>query len=129
MTLACCATVTDDFRADKVDGATFSHQDHVRVAYDLLRSHDFIAAASLYAKGIKSLTTRAGVPEKLNLTITYAFLSVSAERMAAGGGDSFEGFAEDNPDLMSKDVLLGWYEADRLHSDTARQIFLLPRRH
>lgn len=38
------------------------------------------------------------------------------------------GFARDNPDLFARDLLLDYYDADRLACDLARRTFLLPKR-
>lgn len=57
---------------------------------------------------------------------SYAFMSLIAERLAADSGCSFDMFVSKNPDLMSKDVLMRWYAGERLGSDMAREIFLLP---
>ena len=55
-----------------------------------------------------------------------AFLSVIAERLAAQPGCDFETFVSQNPDLMSRNLLLRWYASERLGSHMAREIFLLP---
>ena len=121
-----CADVTRKFLNHAVDNTTFRHAEHVRVAFDLLRQHDFIDAASLYAKGVRTIAANAGAPQKFTLTITYAFMSLIAERMVSNPDCDFDDFVTANPDLMSKDVLGKWYDSERLHTDTARSIFLMP---
>ena len=118
--------VTRDFVAGILDPTGFRHADHVRVAYELLRSRDFASASAVYLDGIRSVTERAGVPEKANITITLAFLSVIAERMAGGDAGTYEAFVAANPDLMSMAVLENWYSPERLHSAQARTAFLMP---
>lgn len=118
--------ITQAFEAQTIGNATFRHAEHVHVAYDLLGKYDFIDAAATYAKGVRAMATKAGAPEKFNLTITYAFMSLIAERLATTGHHNFEEFASQNPDLMSKGVLDRWYATDRLYSDNARRMFLLP---
>ncbi len=118
--------VTIGFEAHEVDSTSFHHADHVRVAFDLLRKYDFLDAAAIYAKGIRAIAAKAGAPRKFNLTITCAFLSVIAERLAAQPVCDFEAFVSHNPDLMSRNLLLRWYASERLGSDMAREIFLLP---
>ena len=120
------APVTIAFEAHEIDNSKFHHADHVRVAFDLLLKYDFIDATAIYAKGIRTLAANAGAPKKFNLTITYAFMSLIAERLAKCPDVSFDIFVSNNPDLMSKELLMGWYERERLNSDTARSIFLLP---
>lgn len=114
------------FEAQAIDNTTFHHAEHVEVAYGLLKRYDFIDAAAIYAKGIRSISSRAGAPEKFNLTITYAFMSLIAERMTECVHSSFERFADANPDLMSSSLLAKWYSAERLYSKSARRTFLLP---
>ena len=118
--------LTERFLAHDLGDARFGHEGHVQVAFDLLRSHDFIDAAAIYAKGIRAIAARAGASKKFNLTITYAFMSLIAERMDRSPGLDFCAFVERNPDLMSKGLLEQWYSRDRLTSEAARAIFLLP---
>lgn len=120
------APVTVAFEAREIDNSSFHHSDHVRVAFDLLKKYDFVDASTNYAKGIKTMSAKAGAPNKFNLTITYAFMSLIAERLATNPNVEFDAFVSANPDLMSKDVLLRWYDKERLNTDSARSIFLLP---
>ncbi len=121
-----CADITRSFEAHAIDNTTFGHAEHVQVAFDLLRKYDFIDAAAIYAKGIRALAAKAGAPDKFNLTITYAFMSLIAERMAKSSDRSYDDFVAAHPDLMSKSVLSNWYSSDRLNSALARGVFLLP---
>ncbi|WP_109313618.1 MULTISPECIES: hypothetical protein [Ruegeria] len=118
--------ITSAFEAHAIDNTTFGHAEHVQVAYDLLRKYDFIDAAAIYAKGIRTLAAKAGAPDKFNLTITYAFMSLIAERLASSQSSTFEAFIAENPDLMAKTALSQWYPQERLNSALARRIFLLP---
>jgi hypothetical protein len=118
--------LTRSFEAHNVDAAAFHHVDHVQVACELLTKYDFIDATAAYARGIKSIAAKAGVPDKFSATITYAFMSLIAERMARSKGEPFEAFLGKNPDLLSKNVLAKWYAPERLNSDIARKIFLMP---
>lgn len=120
------APITVAFEAHEIDNTAFRHADHVRVAFDLLAKYDFIDASAIYAKGIRTLAAKAGAPKKFNLTITYAFMSLIAERLANCPPPNFNAFVRSNPDLMSKDVLMRWYDSERLNTDAARTIFLLP---
>ncbi len=126
MSVAHYAEITRAFEAHEIENSRFGHAEHVRVAYDLLQTYDFIDAAAIYAKGIRTLAAKAGAPDKFNLTITYAFMSLIAERMENTQVKGFDAFVSANPDLMSKMVLDRWYTDERLHSKLARGIFLLP---
>ena len=117
-----------NFEALRVDPETFTHKDHLIVAFDMLHRYSFLEAATKYAAGINALATEAGVPDKFNLTITLAFLSLIAERIQTSSSQQadFDVFLEKNQDLMSRKVLSQWYSSDRLNSDLARTHFLLP---
>lgn len=104
----------------------FSHLDHIGVAVAALMQYDFFEAASRYASGLRLLTERAGVPEKYNATITFASLSLIAERLHAGDYDDAESFVRENGALLTKSFLTGQYPQDRSETDLARKIALLP---
>jgi len=118
--------LTQSFEACDLDPAAFGHQEHVGVAYEMLRKYDFLTAAAKYADSIRTIATKAGAPEKYNATITLAFLSLIAERMQTCRHDDCDDFLAQNQDLMSKDFLLQRYSAERLQSDLARHVFLMP---
>jgi hypothetical protein len=113
------------FLDGNVDAANFRHADHVRVGFEILQHHEFPDAASVFAYSLKQIAARAGVPGKYHETITLAFLSLIAERRARSEG-GFEAFAHANPDLLNKSVLTRWYTPERLSSDIARKVFVLP---
>jgi hypothetical protein len=73
-----------------------------------------------------ALASRAGKPGAYHATITLAFMALIAERSALGRFDEFDDFIHSNHDLMDKAILNRWSSAERLKSDVARQIFLLP---
>ena len=118
--------LTQDFEAHTIDPSTFRHIDHIRVAYEMLHKHGFLKTSAQYSETIQSIAAKAGVPEKFNLTITLAFLSLIAERIHSKEHSNFDEFIVRNEDLMSKSVLEKMYSAERLQSDLARKMFLLP---
>ncbi|AXT27963.1 hypothetical protein D1823_16165 [Ruegeria sp. AD91A] len=63
------AEITSAFEAHAIDNTTFGHAEHVQVAYDLLRKYDFIDAAAIYAKGLRTPATNAGAPDTFNLRL------------------------------------------------------------
>lgn len=109
-----------------IDASAFGHIDHIGVAYEMLRSSDFISASVNYSRCINIIATRAGASRKFNTTITLAFLSLIAERMGATSHDTFDEFIGQNQDLLSANVLAKWYSPERLQSDLARAVFLMP---
>lgn len=117
----------DDFLGGRVDGREFHHADHVRVGFELLRRRTFPDALAAYSAALKDIAARAGNPGAYHETITVAFLSLIAERRAAGAYDGFTAFIRDNPELLDKSLLERWYAPERLLSDIARRTFILPR--
>jgi hypothetical protein len=115
------------FEVFEVNPGEFGHRQHVQVAFEMLRKYEYLEACSRYANGINTIATNAGVPEKFNVTITFAFLSLIAERIhATTERSSFEEFLAQNEDLLSKNALGKWYSSEQLQSDFARTHFLLP---
>lgn len=109
-----------------LDPATFTHRDHVICAAYALQNYDFFEAAYLYANGLKALVAKAGVPEKFNATVTFAFLSVIAQKIVLYPDVPAEDLPDCCPELLQKDVLSAWYSKETLASDLARKIPILP---
>jgi hypothetical protein len=95
----------------------------VRVAFEILRRHDFLDAARAYSDALKD-AARTRNPAAYHETITLAFLTLIAERMA--GAKNFALFVAANPDVMEKNVLSRWYGPEWLGSSIARRTFVLP---
>ena len=120
------AALARAFESYEIDASDFGHLDHIGVAYEMLRNYDFLDASLKYSDCINAIATRAGAARKFNTTITLAFLSLIAERMEASRHDSFDAFIAHNQDLLSSDILARWYSPERLGSDMARTVFLMP---
>lgn len=117
---------TKQFEKCDIDAGDFGHIDHVGVAYEMLRKYDFLTASARYSTCINTIATRAGAAQKFNTTITLAFLSLIAERMQTGDYESFDAFIAENDDLLASGLLDKWYSPERLKSDLARTIYLMP---
>ena len=117
----------NQFEAFEVNAAEFGHLQHVQVAYEILHKYSYLEACTKYANAINTIATKAGAPEKFNVTITFAFLSLIAERIHQPREfSSFDEFLAQNEDLLSKSALSKWYSSEQLQSDFARTHFLLP---
>jgi hypothetical protein len=114
------------FLQAELDPHGFTHRDHVRMAFELLRRYDFAESLLHCSQALRAMLERAGRPEAFNLTVTVAFLSLISERMQHGNASDFEAFARANPDLLGKSILARWYRPQRLASDAARRTFLMP---
>lgn len=73
--------MTNAFEAGDINPANLGYVKHLQAALSPSSRHDFIDAAATYVKGIETLAINADVPKKCGPTITYAFLSVIAERL------------------------------------------------
>jgi hypothetical protein len=120
------AELMRSFERFDINPKEFGHMDHIGVAYEMLRAYEFLEASAKYSECINTIATRAGASQKFNTTITLAFLSLIAERAKATPNDTFDDFIAKNPDLLSSDVLSKWYSPERLDSDLARTVFLMP---
>jgi len=115
------------FLHGETDAAAFHHADHVRMAFEILSHHpNFVTAAGSYASSLRRIAARAGHASAYHETITLAFLSLIAERLARNSYGNFEQFARANADLLDKSALTRWYSAERLGSPVARATFVLP---
>lgn len=101
----------------------FGHDVHLGTAHAALKRWEFFEAAHRYASAIRAAATAAGVPEKFNATVTFAFLSLIAERM---GGEDSATFVAQNRDLTGAALERAGYGAERLSDPKARAVALLP---
>lgn len=127
MAVSGSACTLKDFLHGDVDNTTFRHADHVRVAFEIMRRHNFPDAAQAFCAALKAIAARAGNAAAYHETITLAFLSLVAERLSGGNYADFAAFSKANPDLMDKSVLTRWYDPQRLNSPLARATFILPQ--
>jgi hypothetical protein len=116
------------FVRGEIDATSFPHREHLRMAFEMLRRHDFAESVWLFSKALRAMTAKAGKPHAFHQTITVAFLSLVAERIDRDGPLEFAAFERANPDLLVKGALDPWYRAERLASELARRTFLLPER-
>jgi hypothetical protein len=114
------------FVRGEIAAASFPHREHVRIAFEMLRRHDFAETVLLFSRALLTMAQRAGKPQAFHQTLTIAFLSLIAERLEGGDWDDFAAFAHDNPDLLDKGTITRWYRPERLASERARRTFLLP---
>jgi hypothetical protein len=110
----------------EINPGEFPHREHVRIAFEMLKRHDFPETVLHFSRTLRAMAEKVGRPEAFHQTITIAFLSLIAERVETAHADDFAAFAQANPDLLEKSVLSRWYGAERLNSPLARRTFLLP---
>ncbi len=120
------AAELERFVSGEADAANFPHREHVRMAFEMLRRHDFAETAWLYSRALRLMTARVGKPEAFNQTTTIAFLSLIAERMERGGAPDFAAFVRAHPEMLDKRALSRWYRPEQLAAEIARRTFVLP---
>jgi hypothetical protein len=116
----------DQFMRGEVAITSFPHREHVRMGFEMLRRYDFVEAAFHYSRTLQAMAAQVGKLEAFHQTVTIAFLSLIAERIASGEHADFDSFARSNADLLEKSALARWYPSERLTTALARRTFLLP---
>ena len=106
----------------------FHHADHVHVAFAYLKQYPPAEALARFAGGLKHFAALHGKPNLYHETITWAYVCLIRQRMAARGPETWEAFCQANPDLLVwKDGILGrYYRQETLASERARTTFLFP---
>jgi hypothetical protein len=117
-----------EFEQGRATGA-FHHADHVRLAFAYVSEFPVLEAIGKFSAALQRFAIAKGKPHLYHETITWAYLLLIQERIArAGGRQSWEEFAEHNPDLLvwNGGILGRYYTAASLESDLARRIFIFP---
>ena len=110
---------------------TFHHADHVRLAFEYLYCYPALEALEKFSAALRRFAAAQGKPQLYHETITWTYLLLIRERIArANCVQTWEEFAEDNPDLLvwKGGVLTTLYRQETLDSDFARHTFVLPDR-
>ena len=123
--------MTDDDFADAFETgnllpAEFDHVAHLRTAFCLVRRRPFLEACIAMRDGLRDIARRAGRPGLYHETITVAFMSIVAQRVADGPDIAWNDFVATHPDLMERTLLSRWYTRETLESDAARARFVMP---
>jgi len=122
--------MTDDaflarFEAGRLD--SFTHRDHLRVAFAYARRGGLEHAVARVRSGLRHFTAAHGQPERYHETLTTAWARVIAHHAVGPGGErGFEDFLAAHPRLLDRELLLAHYSRDRLFSDPARARFVEP---
>jgi len=119
------------FEDSATPAGTLHHADHVRLAFEYLRRYSVLEALQRFSDALKRFAAAQGKAQLYHETITWAYVLLIRERIArAGRSQTWEEFAERNPDLLIwKGGVLGTlYRQETLDSDLARHTFILPDR-
>lgn len=112
--------------------ASFSHREHVRLAWIILKQQpDFAVAAGRFIHLLRRYVAHVGAAEKYHETITWAYLALVREAMQGCDAASSEAFLAQHPALLDHQggALARRYDLSALLADPlARSVFVLPRR-
>lgn len=114
-----------EVRSGQFPLAQFNHRAHLRLAFILLRRARFLEACIAMRETLQTLALRAGKPGLYHETMTIAFMSIVAERIADGDAATFDELLARNPDLSDRALLQRYYPPEILASARARQQFVL----
>lgn len=117
------------FEDGTLPGDRFHHREHVRVAWLYLESHPPLEALTRFTESLKRFAAVNNSPGLYHETITWAYFFLIHDRRARGAaGETWEAFAERNPDLLTwkPSILDAYYPKETLFSDLARRVFLWP---
>jgi hypothetical protein len=110
------------FRRSRLD--VFPHEDHLRVAYLLVREQGEAQGAQEFVRGLRRLAYRFGaLPFMLHMTRTKAWIKLIAGEIDDPGQTSAQ-FLDAHPHLRRKDLLDDYYSWGRLNSLRARITFV-----
>lgn len=113
------------FEAGQLAPGEFNHRAHLRVAYLYLCQQPFLEACMAMRDSLCRFAAQIGKPGLYHETITVAFMSLVAERIAAAPEADWASFALANPGLFSRELLAGYYQPATLASAAARQRLVL----
>ncbi len=102
---------------------TFSHADHVHVAWLLLGERELDDATDAFRQGAKALAASRGRPEMYHETITCAFMRLINQRMESQQrAANWPEFKAQNLDLLEADcgAIRKRYRPETLDSPKAR---------
>jgi hypothetical protein len=119
----------DDFlaalEAGQLQPEQFSHAAHLRAAYCYLQREPFLEACIAMRNSLKAFAARIGKPGLYHETVTIAFMSLVAERMAGGDAGGSAAFVAQHPELQDKALMRRYYAPAVLESELARRCFVL----
>ena len=119
------------FETGTVPPGDFTHRDHVRVAWELLRRYPLGLALHRMIDGVQALGEQRGLPNLYHETITtFYLLAIADARARAPEEQGFTEFEQQHASILgkSRQFLLGFYSEETLASREARSSFLLPER-
>jgi hypothetical protein len=116
------------FESATLPPTSFDHRAHLRVACLYLADRPFLEACIAMRDGLRRFAASIGKAGLYHETITVAFMSIVAGRMAADPGAGWESLLRQNPDLCDRGLLARYIEPGVLASEGARARLVLGER-
>lgn len=119
------------FESGNLDLETFSHEQHIRLAWLYLGEKTIPETMVALSNGLRHLTVQANRPEVYHETLTCAWVCLIADRRnRAKDSGCWNAFKASNPDLFTDHrALLGrYYSPELLKKPQSRIHFQLPDR-
>ena len=89
-----------------LDPATFSHAEHVRVAWTYLMEMPLADVLRIFPENLRRFAAAAGAPGKYDAAMTVGWLTVIAERIdQCKECLSWGRYIESNPELLERGVV------------------------
>jgi len=120
-----------DFELTRLDLETFTHEDHIWLAWQYLCEKSVPEAMVIVSEGLRALTALAGQSQAYHETLTCAWIClIAARRSKAAEPDCWESFKSANEDLFTdhRGALGRYYSPEFLKTSESRTLFLLPDR-
>lgn len=124
------ARFLDAFESGRLEKSQFTHREHVRLAWILLRAYGSADARDRVVRGIRAFAARHGVPGLFHVTVTEAWMRVVEMAMAddTDGAGTFDDWVSAHPALLDGALLRRYFSDDLIRSDAARSSWVEPDR-
>jgi hypothetical protein len=104
----------------------FGHRQHVQLTWLAVRHLGTTEAIRVVSDGIQRTARYEGNPRKYNATVSRAWVELVGFHAIADPTPDFDEFAERNPALFDKRLLLRFYRSSTLASEPARSGWVAP---
>jgi hypothetical protein len=116
------------FESATLPPQSFDHRGHLRVACFYLADKPFLEACIAMRDGLRRFAASIGKAGLYHETVTIAFMSIVADRMAADPGVPWAELLRRHPDLCDRGLLARYVEPGVLASEGARARLVLGER-
>jgi hypothetical protein len=118
------------FETATLPAGSFTHVEHVRVAWWYLTRHPFPEALARFCAALRRFAAANGAGDRYHETITVAYVLLIAERLDTMRAQPWSAFVAAHPELLvwKPSILKQYYSDETLQSPQARRVFVMPDR-